>query len=187
MRVNIGTQRLAVLAVLWLAPHHLTYGQTTNTTTNCTLSGNTANCTSTSTDDKARRAQQAEQQREAYETGQEIGTALGQGIARARQVHAFNKGLRNYCAAHPGEDWHYSSRTDGHEISSGHCPTDDDKVTAAANEFVSHHKDFMRTTANAQALVAYAEANKLDPRERKTYERAYKDLKKAGQLGLYDK
>ncbi len=34
-------------------------------------------------------------------------------------------------------------------------------------------------------MTGYIDIHKLDPREKKSYERAYKDLKKAGQLDLY--
>jgi len=159
------------------------HGQTTTTNTNCTVYGSTADCTSTSTDDSAQRAQQAEQQRQAYETGQQIGAALGQ----VMQAHAFNKTLRKYCDQHPGENWSNVSLVDGHTLSSGHCPSDDDKVTALANEFAAHHKDFVRSPANGQAVATYIETNKLDPREPKSYEKAYKELKKTGQLDLYAK
>lgn len=183
MTMNSAACKIAVLVVLSFALHHSMNGQTTTTNTNCSVYGNTANCTSTSTDDSAQRAQQAEQQRQAYETGQQIGAAFGQ----AMQAHAFSKGLRKYCDAHPGEDWKYRSTADGHTISSGHCPSDDDKVTVLANEFAAHHKDFVHSPANGQAVATYIEANKLDPRERKSYERAYKELKKTGQLELYSK
>ncbi len=184
MTVNNAACKRAVLVVLSFALHHSMHGQTTTTTnTNCNVYGNTADCTSTSTSTPDTSTQQAEQQRQAYETGQQIGAAFGQ----AMQAHAFSKGLRKYCDAHPGEDWHYRSRADGHEISSGHCPSDDDKVTVLSNEFAARHKEFMRTSANAQALATYMEANRLDPRDRKSYDKAYKELKKAGQLELYAK
>ena len=156
--------------------------QTTNTNTNCNTYGNTANCTSTSTTTDYS-AQQAEQQRQAYETGQRIGAALG----TAMQAHALSKNLRKYCDAHPGQDWHYYSRVDGHTISSGHCPSDEDKAEVAANEFAAHHKEFIRGPANAEAMVSYIQSHNLDPRERKSYERAFSDLKKAGQISLYSK
>jgi hypothetical protein len=70
---------------------------------------------------------------------------------------------------------------------SGHCSSDDDKATASLNDFAAHHKDFMRSPDNVRTVAAYIEANKLDPRERKSYEKAYKDLKKEGQLELYAK
>jgi hypothetical protein len=164
----------------------LSYAQTTTTNTNCNMYGNTANCTSTSTTTDSG-AQQAERQREAYEAGQKIGSALGQGIAAARQEHAFNRGLHRYCDAHPGQDWHYHSRMDGHIISSGHCPSDEDKVEMAANEFAARHKEFIKGPANAQLMTSYIEGHNLDPREPKSYERAYRDLKNSGQLSLYSK
>ena len=68
-----------------------------------------------------------------------------------------------------------------------HCSPDDNKVIAAANEFASHHKELMPSPVNVQGFATYIETNKLDPRERKSYERAYKDLKKEGQLELYAK
>jgi hypothetical protein len=191
MTMNNATRKVAMVVVLSFALRHIARAQTSTTDTNCTIYSNTANCTSTTTDDSAQRAQQAAQQaerdRQNYETGQKIGAALGQSIAVATQAHAFNKGVRKYCEAHPGEDWHYRSNADGHEISSGHCPSDEDKVTTLTNEFVAHHKDFIRSPTNAQTLVTYLETNNLDPRERKSYEKAYKELKKAGKLELYSK
>ena len=154
-------------------------GQST-TNTNCTMYGNTANCTSTTTD-------QGAQQQRAYEQGREAGQAIGQGLAVAMQRHRFGKGLRKYCAAHPGEDWHYRSASDGRVISSGHCPSDEDRVLAVANEFAARHKDFKRDPENAKAMTTYIEAHNLDPREGKSYEQAYKYLKDAGQLDLYAK
>jgi hypothetical protein len=171
--MNHGTRTLAVV-VLSFALRHSMHGQTTTTTTNCNVYGNTANCTSTSTDDSAQKAQQAQQQRQAYESGQKVGAAL-----------AFNRNLRKYCAAHPREDWH---RTTADQFpKEGHCPSDDDKAAAVANEFMAHHKDFIHNPTNAQTLVTYLETNNLDPRERKSYEKAYKNLKKAGKLELYAK
>jgi hypothetical protein len=167
-----------VMTFLLLAGPSILAQQTTNT--NCTTIGNNINCTSNTTDNAA-------QQQRAYETGQQVGNALGSGLAMAMQAHSFNKGVRNYCAAHPGNDWHYYSRVDGHVLSSGHCPSDEEKGVAAANEFMSHHKDFIPGQANSQVIVAYLESHKLDPREEKSYERAYKDLKKTGKLDLYAK
>lgn len=79
---------------------------------------------------------------------------------------SFSKWLRKYCDQH--------------------C-SDDNKVVAAANEFVAHHRDFMPSPDNAHVVAMYIEANKLDPRDGKSYEKAYKDLKKEGQLELYSK
>jgi hypothetical protein len=174
------TKGRSILLVAVLFAGHIIEAQQTTTNTNCNVYGSTMNCTSTSTDNSA-------QQRQAYETGQQIGNALGTGMAAAMQAHAFSKELKKYCAAHPGEDWHYYSRADGHVLSSGHCPSDDEKGVAAANEFMSRHKDFIRNQANSQVVVAYLQDHKLDPREEKSYERAYKDLRKSGQLELYAK
>lgn len=172
-----NTTRLVLLLILSFATRHPMQGQTTSTSTNCNVYGTTANCTSTSTDDSALKAQQSEQQRQAYETGQKIGATFGQ----AMQSRAFSKSVRRYCDAHPGENWH---NTNG---SSGHCPSDDDKASISSSEFLAHHKDFIRNAANAQTLVSYIEANKLDPRERTSYDKAYKQLKKEGRLELYAK
>lgn len=148
------------------------------TTTNCSLSGNTANCTSNTTDYGA-------QQQRAYEQGQQVGNALGKGLAAAMQAHQFTKGLRKYCDAHPGQDWHYYSRVDGHTISQGHCPTQTDEALTAANEFMSRHKDYIPCPTNSAAITAYVDGHNLNPRERGSYERAFKDLKKTNQLKLY--
>ena len=64
---------------------------------------------------------------------------------------------------------------------------DDNKVIAPANDFAAHHKEFMPSPVNVQSFATYIDANKLDPRERKSYEKAYKDRKKEGQLELYSK
>lgn len=72
-------------------------------------------------------------------------------------------------------------------IASGHCPSDEDKDVAAAKQFMAHHKDFKPCNANSKVMVAYIETHSFNPREQKSYERAYKALKKAGQLELYAK
>jgi len=167
---------VTVVFSLWLLGTQALAQQTT--TTHCNINGNSADCTSNTTD-------YGEQQRRAYEAGQQVGNALGTGIARAMQQHAFSKGLKKYCAAHPGQQWNYYSRADGHVISSGYCPSEQDNAVAAANEFMAHHKEYVPCPENSQAITNYVQQNRLDPRERKTYERAFNDLKKAGQLQLY--
>ena len=175
-RVVIRTATVLVgVLILWGSA----YGQET-TNTNCTLSGNTANCTSNTTDYGA-------QQQRSFEEGQQVGSALGEGIGLAMQRHSFSKGVKKYCAAHPGADWHYYSKADGHVLSSGHCPTEDEKAEAVANEFIARHKDFVPEPANSKVMIAYIESHKLNPLETKSYDRAYKALKKAGQLDLYSK
>lgn len=169
----------AIALSLILAANGVLQAQTT-TNTNCNVYGSQVNCTSNTTDYGA-------QQRQTYETGQQIGNALGKGMAVAMQAHAFSRGLKKYCGAHPGGTWKYSSRVDGHLISSGTCPTDEDKGLSAANEFMSHHKDYIKEENNSKVMVSYLEEHKLDPREEKSYEKAYKDLKKSGQIDLYAK
>jgi hypothetical protein len=173
-----GLNRLVVLLSLVAFATPAVVSQTSTTNTNCTTVGANTDCTSTTTNNST-------QQQQAYEAGQQIGSALGTGIARAMQAHAFNKGLKKYCDAHPGQDWHYYSRADGHTISSGHCPSFDDKAVATANSFMARHKDYIPGDANSKVMVAYLEEQKLDPREEKSYERAYKELKKSGKLQLY--
>jgi hypothetical protein len=82
---------------------------------------------------------------------------------------------------------HGQSTATNTNCKSGHCSSANSKVTAAADDFAAHHKDFMRSPDNIRAVATYIEANKLDPRQRKSYEQAYKDLKKEGQLELYAK
>jgi hypothetical protein len=174
---GVNRAKATLGALLFVVP--AMYGQQT-TNTNCTVNGNAANCTSTTIDTGA-------QQQRAYEAGQQFGNALGAGIAAGMQAHAFSKGLKKYCAAHPGQDWHYYSRLDGHTLSSGYCPTDEDKGVTAANEFMARHKDYIKESANSNVVVAYLQEHRLDPREEKSYEHAYNDLKKSGQLDLYKK
>lgn len=173
----IRTATILLAVSFWAA--HGQCQQTTDTT--CLQAGTGAvNCNSTTTDYGA-------YYRQGQQVGQAIGAPIGQAIYMARQRHAFSKGIKKYCAAHPGQDWHYYSRRDGHVLSSGHCPSDEDKVVAAANEFMAHHKDFKPCDANSKVMVAYIETHNLDPREQKSYERAYKALRKTGQLELYKK
>jgi hypothetical protein len=166
------------LATMVLACPFLISQQTTNT--NCSTFGNNTNCTSTTTDYGA-------QQQRAYEQGQQFGNALGKGLSAAMQAHAYSSGLKKFCAAHPGQEWHYYSRADGHVLSSGHCPSDEDIAVEAANKFRARHKEFISEQSNAQFMTDYLESHRLDPRNEKSYETAYKDLKKAGKLELYSK
>lgn len=165
-QVNKGILRLVVLGAL-VSP---CLGQQ-STTTNCTMYGNTANCTSNTTDYGA-------QQQRAYQEGQQAGDAIGKGLARAMQAHKFARRVKKYCEDHPGNDWHSNS-------TSGHCPSEAEKLEIAENEFMAHHKELMHNSANHQAIDGYIEAHNLDPHEKKSYERAYNDLKKTGQLERY--
>ena len=103
------------------------------------------------------------------------------------QAHSFNKGLKKYCDAHPGEVWHYGVVRTGQAYRSGHCPTNDEKAVQAANEFMARHHEYIPEEQNSHLLTEYVASNNLDPREEKSYERAYRDLKKTGQLRLYVK
>jgi hypothetical protein len=166
----------AILGILLFSSQVIHSQQTT--TTNCNLNGNTANCTSDTTDYGA-------QQQRAYEQGQQVGNALGQGIAAAMQAHSQDKWVKKYCAAHPGQDWRWFRRSDGHTIATGHCATQDEKSVAAANEFMAHHRDYIPCTDNSEVITAYLQEHNLDPREKKSYERAFRDLKKTDHLKLY--
>jgi hypothetical protein len=174
---NRDVNRAILGTLLFVVP--AMYGQQT-TNTNCSVNGNTANCTSTTTDTGA-------QQQRAYEAGQQIGNALGSGIALAMQSHSKSSWVKKFCARHPGESWRWTRNRDGALLDSGRCPTDEDKGVMAANEFMAHHKDYIKEPANSNVVVAYLEEHKLDPREEKSYEHAYTDLKKSGQLDLYKK
>jgi hypothetical protein len=169
-----GIPTVALLGLLFSWSHFANAQQTTST--DCTVLDNTAHYTSSTTDTAA-------QQREMFRQGQQFGEAL----AMAIQARKFNKDVKTYCASHPGEDWHYYSNADGHVISSGHCLSPQEEANAAAGAFMTHHKEFKTETMNFNAMWAYVQANNLDPRQEKSYERAYKELKKKGQLELYAK
>jgi hypothetical protein len=147
------------------------------TDTNCNVNGSTANCTSRTTDNAA-------QQQRAYEAGQQVGNALGAALGlgirkgiQAHDAHKLRSDQKTYCEGHPGET--------GYIKGSFYCQTDGDKGVVAANIFVSKHRDYVPEPANSQAMMAYINTHNLDPREERTFERSYKDLKKAGQLHLY--
>lgn len=155
---------------------HVLSAQTT--TTNCNTYGSMTNCTSTSN---------AAQQQQAYEAGQQVGNAIGAGIAVAIESHRRSKWVKHYCAENPGQIWRWTRNSDGYVLASGYCPTVADRQVAAANEFMAKHHDYIPETENANVMVAYLEEHKLDPREERSYERGYKDLKKSGKLQLYSK
>jgi len=101
------------------------------------------------------------------------------------QAHSLNKKLKKYCETHPNQSWTYRA-ADGHVLSSGNCPPPEDKSATAANAFIAKHKDFIvGDKSNADVMIAYIETHNLNPDEEKSYETAYKDLKKEHQLHLY--
>jgi hypothetical protein len=152
--------------------------QTTTTDTSCRLNGNTADCTSTSNT-----IDNGAQQR----ANQEAAAALGRGLGLALAAHSNNRKIKKYCEAHPGANWRLTSNADGHLIGSGRCPDDQDKTGEAVGQFMARHKDYVPGQANSEAMMAYIKVGNLDPREEKTYERAYNDLKKQRVLQLYSK
>jgi hypothetical protein len=174
MRRTLWT--LTAALVLASATRYSKSQQTTDT--NCTLYGNTANCTSTTTDHSA------DNQR-SYEAGQQVGNAIGVGLARAIGAGRRASWVKKFCAHHPGSGWHWG--TPGNITDRGTCPTSADERVEAANAFIAKHKDYVPEPANGTVMVAYIDAHNLDPRQEKSYERGYKDLKKSGQLHLYSK
>ena len=111
--------------------------------------------------------------------------AQGKELPAVIQAHLFNsRNVKKYCASHPDEDWRLR-RADGHLVSTGHCPSDVERGFEAASIFRAHHRDFVAGENNAQQMMSYFEAHQLDPREERSYETAYRDLKKAGKLDLY--
>lgn len=166
----------ATFPVLTLSTSTAHAQQSTNT--NCNVNGNNVNCTSTTTDYGA-------QQQHSYEQGQQIGNALGTGLALAIQSHAEEKFVKKFCAANPGGDWRWYRRSDGHTLATGHCPNQNEKAIIAANEFIAHHKNYVPCAENSSVMISYVEAHNLDPREEKSYEKAFRELKKANQLKLY--
>jgi hypothetical protein len=155
----------------------LTYSQQT-TSTNCNVSGNNINCTSNTTD-------YAAQQQRAYEQGQQAGNALGTGLALAMQSHAQDRFVKKFCAANPGGDWRWYRKSDGHTLATGHCPSQIEKGVIAANEFMAHHKNYVPCGENSSVMTDYIQQHNIDPKERKSYEQAFNELKKRNQLKLY--
>lgn len=50
---------------------------------------------------------------------------------------------------------------------------------------MSKHKDMILSEENGQNIANYIKLNNLNPSEEKSFERAFKDLKKRNQLHLY--
>lgn len=145
--------------------------------TNFTTSGINADFTST-------RIDYVVQPQHVHEQGQQNRNSLRSPVPVAKQAQLFTfKSVKKFCALHPDEDWRYV-RADGQVLSTGHCLSDLDKGFEAATNFRSHHRDFIAGESNAQLMTDYLESHRLDPREEKSYEIAYKDLKKAGMLDL---
>lgn len=165
-----------ILSVLLVA--HAIPQQTTTTDTNCRLSGNTADCTSTSNT-----IDNGAQQR----ANQEAAATLGRGLGLALAAHSNNRTIKKYCGAHPGATWQLTSNADGHLMASGRCPDDQDKAGEAVGKFMAKHKDYVPGQANSAIMMALIRARNLDPREEKTYERVYNELKKQNVLQLYSK
>jgi hypothetical protein len=145
--------------------------------TNFTTSGINADFTST-------RIDYIVQPQRVQEQGKQNRNSLRSPVPVAKQAQLFSfKSVKKFCAAHPDEDCRYVSE-DGQVLSAGHCLSDLDKGFAAATLFRSHHKDFIAGESNAQLMTDYLESHRLDARQEKSYEIAYKDLKKAGMLDL---
>jgi hypothetical protein len=148
---------VAVLAPLTLAA----YGQQTV----CTQNGNQTTCTTSPTP---------------YEQGQAIGAPIGAALGNGIYVHRVHAAAKKFCASQPGATYYGP-------LGQVYCPTDSDLVAGAVNEFHAHHRDFIQNQENAEAVVGYLQQHDLNPSKEKSYERAYKDLKKARALQLYAK
>jgi hypothetical protein len=98
-------------------------------------------------------------------TGQQIGAGIGQGIATRQQ--------EKFCKKNPGQVYH------GYK-----CPTEEERSFLTAKRWMDDHPKFHQSDENAKAMVAYMKENKLDPREYKSYNKAFKALKKAGKVEL---
>lgn len=173
-------RRLVVLSALAfalaLAGPALFSQQTTNT--NCSEIGNTINCTSTTTDNSV-------QQQQMNEAGRQVGNAIGTGLAVAIDSHRMHAYVKKYCPAHPGAYWGWVRRSDGRTIASGYCPTFNQQISEAVNSVTTRHRDYMPVQANSDAMAKYVTDHRFDPRQQKSWERAYNDLRKQGALQLY--
>ncbi len=87
------------------------------------------------------------------EQRQQNANAPGNDLPAAMHAHLVHfKSVKNYCAAHPDQDWRIM-RADGQVLSTGHCPSDLEKGFEAATIFRSHHKDFIAGESNAQIMT----------------------------------
>ena len=173
---RVLSRKAFALSVLALASPVLFAQQTA--ITNFATSGINADFTSTRIGYVVR-PQRADEQREQNEN------ARGNGVPVVLRAHLFSfNSVRKFCATHPDEAWRFI-RADGQILSAGRCLSDLDKGFEAATLFRSHHKDFIAGESNAGLMTDYLESHRLDPREEKSYEIAYKDLKRAGMLYLY--
>jgi hypothetical protein len=131
----------------------------------CTQSGNQTTCTTGPTP---------------YQQGQAIGAPIGQALGNRMYAHRAHTAAKKFCSSRPGATFYGP-------LGQVYCPTYNDLVVGAVNEFHSHHGEVMQNKDNAGVMVAYLEEHRLDPSREKSYELAYKALKKAKALQLYAK
>lgn len=140
-------------------------------TTTCSLYGNTAYCTSYD-----QGAAIAEQQHEQYEAGQAVGRGIGMAIFRAH----FPGWRRGYCSQHPGQPFNYSNAS-GNSIT-GTCPSQDVLANEAATEWMAKHLEYKPSDVNGRAMDGYIADNRIPRWEPKSYDQAFKALKKSGKI-----
>lgn len=64
---------------------------------------------------------------------------------------------------------------------------DGERAVAIVNEFMARHKDLLPCQQNSTAITSYLVAHNLNPLDENSFEKAFKDLRKQGQLKLHAK
>lgn len=62
--------------------------------------------------------------------------------------------------------------------------TDGERAVAIVNQFLGRHKNFITCPQNATAMTSYLEAHNLSPLRESSFEKAFEDLKRQGQLRM---
>ncbi len=63
--------------------------------------------------------------------------------------------------------------------------TDGERAVAIVSDFMARHKDLLPCQQNSTAITSYLTAHNLSPLDETSFEKAFKDLRKQGQLKLH--
>lgn len=140
--------------IIFLLLARFGYAQSTNT--NCTANGNQADCNT--------------QTQQANQNGEKLGAGLGQ-LAVALAIRHAQKATESFCHNNPGQVYK------GYQ-----CPTLEQAAVETAISWRDRHPKFHQCPENANVMINYMTSNNLDPTSYKSYDTAFKALKKQGKI-----
>lgn len=99
--------------------------------------------------------------------------AVGQNLGAGLRARVDERRQWDFCHAHPGQV--YEGQV---------CRSWEQQAADTAVAWMGMHHKYAQTPANGTAMAGYIEANGLDPRLYKSYDRAFKELKKQGRVAV---